>query len=519
MTAIWLLGSEPCQATTIIVPDDSPTVQGGLDLLSADDTLLVRQGTYIEALVAPGIPFVMLGEFEPDSGMNVRPTIDATTTGTPDSVPLLFLPEGSQAFLVSLLFRNTNRTGVVSMGAGIQITDCVFESTFIGFKFDLNDAGTQVAIQRCRFHRNFERCVVVRNGNRLLMTDCELSGAGSEYGRALVSAGESVISSCWFIGDVQPDLLSLGSGPHLVTNCTFSVSTAILSSIPVEVRGGALRFLNNEFLDCVFAFRLMDVQSGVGDSVEICDNRFIRCHGPDSAITAQGVLGVWAQGESERGPLICGNTFTECYSNGFVDDIALDPSSPYHLEGNSFERDSINGIPSILAGNPSWQPAPVTLWNNSWTNCGYAVALSAAADARNNYWGHSSGPYHETTNPFGQGDTITGDVPFIPWLEDSTDAIGFSDAQFPQDFQLTSYPNPFNATVTLEFTLTHEQTISLGIFDLLGRQVESLSNERVPAGTQRITWNAQAQSSGIYFARLSGSAPAHSTTSKLLLLK
>ncbi|MEO0132460.1 MAG: T9SS type A sorting domain-containing protein [candidate division WOR-3 bacterium] len=38
------------------------------------------------------------------------------------------------------------------------------------------------------------------------------------------------------------------------------------------------------------------------------------------------------------------------------------------------------------------------------------------ANMENNWWGHSSGPYHATLNLTGQGDTIVGDVDFEPWL-------------------------------------------------------------------------------------------------------
>jgi len=44
--------------------------------------------------------------------------------------------------------------------------------------------------------------------------------------------------------------------------------------------------------------------------------------------------------------------------------------------------------------------------------CGYA---RAPIDARWNWWGDSSGPYHPTTNPLGTGDEVTGGVNYSPW--------------------------------------------------------------------------------------------------------
>jgi len=490
-------------------------------MLTIDDTLLVRQGTYIESLIAPNFPFVMRGEFEPDSGMNVRPTINATTTGAPDSVPVLFLPVGSQVFLENLHFKNTNRTGVVSVGLGIHVTECVVESTFIGFKYSLFDAGTQVTIQCCEFQRNFSQCIVIRRGNRLLLTECVLSGAGSEQGRALVSASESVIDSCWFVGDEQAALLYLWDGTHVVHECRFGPvrSQTVWDGVVVEVRGRYVDVSNNTFIDCEYNSNVLEVRSSFPDSVSVCGNLFSHCRGMDSTLTPRGVAYIWTEGEAQRGALLRENTFVDCQANSNVDDIQFVPPAPALLIENTFTRDASNGLPSIHAGNPDTEPTPLTLISNHWTDCGYAVALSAAADARNNYWGDNSGPYHETTNPFGQGDTITGDVPFIPWLEDSSEDAGDRVPAMAQDFRLTSYPNPFNATVTIEFALSREQIVSLDIFDLLGRRVESLLHDRLSAGPQSLTWNAQAQPSGFYFARLSGSALSSSITSKLLLIK
>ncbi|MBK6765120.1 MAG: right-handed parallel beta-helix repeat-containing protein [bacterium] len=520
LTTCFVLGSVG-RATTVIVPDDSPTVQGGLNLLAPDDTLYVRLGVYSEALVAPGLPFVMLGELEIDSGTSLRPILDATFAGTPDSVPAFALPVGSLVDIENFHFKNTNRTGIFCMGSAIRLAECVVESTYIGIKYNLLDAGTHVTIQRCDFRRNFEHCVFVGRGNRLLMSDCDLSGAGSDNGRALVSASESIIDSCSFVGDEQAALLYLWDGAQIVRECRFGPvrSQSIWDGVVAEVRGRYVDVSNNSFVDCEYNSIVLGVRSGFPDSVSVCDNLFSHCRGMANSLTPRGVVHIWAEGAAQRGALLQENTFVDCQANSNVDDIQFVPPAPALVFENSFTRDALNGLPSIHAGNPDSEPTPVVLISNRWSACGYAVALSAVADARNNYWGHSSGPYHETTNPFGQGDTITGDVPFIPWLEDSTENADDRDPAIAHEFRLTCYPNPFNATVTIEFALSHEQTISMVIFDRLGRQVESLLNQRVPAGAQRVTWNAQAHSSGLYFARLSGSARASSTTTKLLLLK
>jgi parallel beta-helix repeat protein len=58
------------------------------------------------------------------------------------------------------------------------------------------------------------------------------------------------------------------------------------------------------------------------------------------------------------------------------------------------------------------------VYSNSIEGNRYGMAVSANVHviAENNWWGHLSGPYHASLNPSGQGDEITGDVDFDPWL-------------------------------------------------------------------------------------------------------
>lgn len=135
---------------------------------------------------------------------------------------------------------------------------------------------------------------------------------------------------------------------------------------------------------------------------------------------------------------------------------------------------------------------------------------------RKNYWGHNSGPYHAEFDPQGQGDTITGNVPFVPWMIDSTDAAD-DPVIVPNDFALVAYPNPFNATTTLQFTLSQSSPVSLKVFDLLGREVATIVNDTREAGTHEVAFDGTSFSSSIYFARLE--TPQASRVTRLLLLK
>jgi hypothetical protein len=80
-----------------------------------------------------------------------------------------------------------------------------------------------------------------------------------------------------------------------------------------------------------------------------------------------------------------------------------------------------------------------------------------------------------------------------------------------------AFPNPFNATTRLSFSLPHTAPVSLKIYDVQGREVAVLVNETRDAGTHDIVVNGSSLSSGIYFARLN--TDGNSRTQKMVLLK
>ncbi len=93
-----------------------------------------------------------------------------------------------------------------------------------------------------------------------------------------------------------------------------------------------------------------------------------------------------------------------------------------------------------------------------------------------------------------------------------------SGEMMPGDFTLSqNYPNPFNPSTTIEFTMPHSTTVSLAIYDVLGRQVAVLVNERRDAGINSVRWDASSCAAGIYFARLQSGE--NTIGKKMLLMK
>lgn len=90
--------------------------------------------------------------------------------------------------------------------------------------------------------------------------------------------------------------------------------------------------------------------------------------------------------------------------------------------------------------------------------------------------------------------------------------------EVPKGFSLLqNFPNPFNPVTNIRFQLAKSGFVKLIVFDILGREVESLVNKNLNAGTFEIDFNASNLTSGIYFYRIIGDGFAE--TKKMILTK
>ncbi|TFB09625.1 T9SS type A sorting domain-containing protein [Candidatus Marinimicrobia bacterium MT.SAG.2] len=80
-----------------------------------------------------------------------------------------------------------------------------------------------------------------------------------------------------------------------------------------------------------------------------------------------------------------------------------------------------------------------------------------------------------------------------------------------------NYPNPFNPSTTIEYTIPQAGNVSLIVYNLLGEEVTRLVNEIQQADKYNIIWDASNFLSGIYFCRLQ--AGEFVQTNKMLLMK
>jgi photosystem II stability/assembly factor-like uncharacterized protein len=106
------------------------------------------------------------------------------------------------------------------------------------------------------------------------------------------------------------------------------------------------------------------------------------------------------------------------------------------------------------------------------------------------------------------GTTSGGDPLWVP---------GDDNAPLPARPRLVNYPNPFNGSTVLQYSVPENGPVSLHVFDVLGREIAGLVDEVLPAGEYRLAWQSSPLPSGVYFSRLISAG--RMTTRKMLLVR
>ena len=162
-----------------------------------------------------------------------------------------------------------------------------------------------------------------------------------------------------------------------------------------------------------------------------------------------------------------------------------------YLSGTSFSAGIVSGIMALAR---AWYPSYTTeqLWQ----------VVADAADPID-----SLNPGHEGQLGVGRinaANSIMTGIEDRPELASLTGLVG-------------CYPNPFNPIATIKYVLREANKVSIDIYDILGRRVESLEPGLQQAGSHTVIWNAGDYPSGVYFAKLNHSED-HSYL-KMVLLK
>jgi hypothetical protein len=91
-------------------------------------------------------------------------------------------------------------------------------------------------------------------------------------------------------------------------------------------------------------------------------------------------------------------------------------------------------------------------------------------------------------------------------------------SQVPNDFSLSqNYPNPFNPTTHFEFQIADFGLVRLTVYDLLGKEIQTLVNEQFSPGTYEVDFDGSSLPSGVYYYKLE--TDSFTETKKMVLIK
>jgi hypothetical protein len=239
-------------------------------------------------------------------------------------------------------------------------------------------------------------------------------------------------------------------------------------------------------------------------------------------------------------------------TNGYVNCLAVSPNGVggtnlFAGTGGAFGNPAANGVFLSTNNGASWTAVSTGL-DSSWV---FAFAISPnGASGTNLFAGTSYGVFLSTNNgtswtpanaglpdyftaygwitafaviPNGSGATNLFAATNVNgvWrrpLSEMINSVRLSLGEIPAHFTLKqNYPNPFNPSTNIIFELPKSSVVRLSVFDILGREVSVLVNERKDAGVHQVKFDGLNLASGVYFYRLQAGDFVQSK--KLMILK
>jgi dienelactone hydrolase len=148
------------------------------------------------------------------------------------------------------------------------------------------------------------------------------------------------------------------------------------------------------------------------------------------------------------------------------------------------------------------------------------IAIGKTSELISGPWDHGfdntdTPPYSFTAAGLIIKDSV---LAFLNRTLEVTSVSSSAENQFPDQFALSqNFPNPFNPTTTIKFSIPKEVQVNLSVYNILGEKVEELKNEIMKPGYFEVEFDASTIASGVYFYRIK--AGDFVQTKKMILLK
>jgi hypothetical protein len=458
-------------STTILVPQNYPTIQQAINAAQDGDTVLVDRGTYTENINFRGKGIVLTSNFlftnDPD---------DITSTIIDGSQPI----DPDTASCV-LMYRPNNASSDDSSAALIGFTLTGGKGTAWNDEHNLGS-----------FYREGGGILIQYWAPRIRFNIIKDNEAYDKTG--LASAGGGAIRC----GDGNPLIANniiLHNRGRYGGGIVFNYSGGVIRNNVIaenyggeDYAGGGIWIIGNRF----------------DKKIKIVENNTII---NNSSVLPGGGVYLWStNGIYLRNNIVWGNTA---------------PSNPQLRVLSSQAQIIYNDVEGGFAGDGNIDFDPELVMPGY-----YLSNTSPCIDA-----GKDSVVFNDREDPANQGfalwpskGTIRNDMGTFggPHCADLPQIITSVDERtqenIPDEFKLfQNFPNPFNPSTTISFSIPSSAFTSLKVYDIIGNEVAILVNEEKSAGDYSVNFNALLLSSGTYFYRLT--AGSFTEIKKMILLR
>lgn len=198
--------------------------------------------------------------------------------------------------------------------------------------------------------------------------------------------------------------------------------------------------------------------------------------------------------------------------------VTPSPASPYGIALNNSSIDFSWYLPTMPDGEFTYE---LEIADNLQMNDPIIVSdLTTSNITLDNFLGNKTYYWRVRTKDNNGFSSYSREAKF--WTESIT-SVEIEEKTIPENFIVYhNYPNPFNPSTKISFSLPEQLFVSVKIYDMLGREIRTLLEEEKQSGNHNVIWNGNDSngsqvSSGTYIYRVV--AGNHSQTMKMLFLK
>ena len=371
---------------------------------------------------------------------------------------------------------------IVLSGNNNIIRDCYIER--VG---DLDHGGAGIGIKGSGENNLFENCVA----KNLRNAGFYVRHSGVKY---------NTFKKCTAIGGINGDgfIIRDGAAYNNFYSCkTESIQVAVGFYFTNEDPNADYAGHDNSFYNCIFentqAYIISYSEGYVDKPAE--NNRFINC-----VFNSAEYMFSSNRDNSNNQMINCivANVSAYKFRSGKNINFVYSYTDFWNL-GFSLPQDSYTTYDHIITTDPKWTDAGEGDYHLSSTSPCIDVGKPDTAGLNLPEF-----DFYDNPRLFDSKQTGTAIVDMgIHEFPEHTTAIEQINTS-PGEFNLkNNFPNPFNPTTTISFSLPISATVCLAVYNILGEKVTELLNTKMSSGNHSIVFNASDLSSGIYIYKLS----------------